>query len=342
MQFCRRLWQFLASRRDLSLGVPAVVVLLAALTAWVYYPAWRGQRHWNQAEQALQRMDLPGACGHLRAYLDLRPEDAEGHFLLARTLRRASRFDEAVIQLREARRLDWVRESIELEELLLRVQQHGVRGADKDRLLAWLQAGHHEDKILLEAMFLGDRSVLNFTQAGQWLGLWIERYPDDWPPRVWRAALWESVGQFTRGRADWLRALEIKPDLAEPLLHLGQIALTEGSRYDEAEDYLSRYLAVRPGHPEALLGLARCARGRGDVARARELLLQLLAADPDHAGAALLLGSIENAAGNDDEALRGSAAPNVPAPIPRLPITTWPRSCAARGIPKTPMCVSRS
>jgi tetratricopeptide (TPR) repeat protein len=143
MPFSLPVWlRSIGKRRDLMIGVPAVAVLLAALTAFVFYPAWKGGRHWQHAEQALAARDFAAASAQLRCYLEIHPTKAAAHFLQARTLRRAGRFAEAESALDQARRLDWVPEQLELEETLARVQRHGAHGEDLHRLVGFVDARH--------------------------------------------------------------------------------------------------------------------------------------------------------------------------------------------------------
>ncbi len=280
------------------------LLILGGLTAGVFYPSWVASRHWQNAQAALGRFDLTGACDHLRAYLATTPSSAEGHFLLARTLRRAEDYSAANQHLREAERLGWIPELIELERLLQQVQRSGTRGPPGELLKTFAEARHPEDKFILETLFKADRGTLNLNQATVWLNVWVERYPDDWLPRLWRGELLESFAHFDEARADFLRLLELKPDHTEALLRLGLIALYNRGNYAEAQSYLKQYLEKRPDHPEALLGLARCQKGVGELDAAAATVQRVLDKQPRHGEAAWLLGSIESDRGRPKEALR--------------------------------------
>jgi Tfp pilus assembly protein PilF len=116
--------------------------------------------------------------------------------------------------------------------------------------------------------------------------------------------LLERFKKYDRARADYLRVPGERPDHPRALLGVGLIALANRGDYAEAEAYLGRYLEHDAGHAGARLGLARRRYGRGDLAGAREGALGVLAAEPGHAEAALLPGTIEAEAGRDEEALR--------------------------------------
>jgi tetratricopeptide (TPR) repeat protein len=178
-----------------------------------------------------------------------------------------------------------------------------VRQRSGDELRALAQSPG-ADKALWEALYRGDLSARNWDRAGFWLYLWLERDPDDWAPRLWQADLLARFKNYDRAREDYLRVLELRPGEVRALRQVGLIALDNRGDYDEAEAYLGRCLEQAPGDAEATLGLARCSYARGDLSAARSRALKVLADQPRHAGAALLLGTLEAESGRDDEALR--------------------------------------
>jgi tetratricopeptide (TPR) repeat protein len=289
-------------RPGVWLAVLGLTLVVAGAVAFVRHNR-AVERHRGLADQALDRLDLPAAAGHLRDYLTSRPDSPDAHFLLARTLRRDGQFDEAERHLAEAQRLRWDPEAVRRETFLLGLQRSGVRERPGDELLAMVQ-DPNPDRALLETLYRGDAAIRNWDRAALWLHIWLQDYPDDWPPRLWQAEILERFRKYDRARADYLRVLELRPDYPRALLGVGLIALTNRGDYAEAEAYLGRYLALDPGHAEARVGLALCQYGRGDLAGAREGALGVLGENPRHAGAALLLGKIEAEAGRDEEAVR--------------------------------------
>jgi tetratricopeptide (TPR) repeat protein len=290
-------------RRSVVVAVLCLLIL-AGLTYFVFYPSWTGWRQWRAAQEALDDYDLPRAREILRDYLATRPRDAEGHFLLARTTRRAGDYDEAVRLREKAARLGAIPELIELERQLQEVQQIGVLGQTGELLKMYAHRRHPEEKYVLEALFKGDRGTLNMNRATVWLNLWVERFPDDWLPRLWRGEILESFAHFEAATADFQRVLELKPGRDEALLHLGQIALLDRGRYADAQRYLGQYLVKHPDDPQALLGLARCQKGQGELDAAAATSRRILQKDAGHAEAAQMLGSIELEGGRLEEALR--------------------------------------
>jgi tetratricopeptide (TPR) repeat protein len=293
----------LLRRRDVWLGALGVVLVVAGVAVYFVRHERAAQQHRELADRALDRLDLPAACQHLRDYLASRPDSPDAHFLLAQALRRDGKFDEAEQHLDQAKRLGWDQEAVRKEAFLLGLQRRGVRERPGDELLAMVQ-DPNPDRALLEALYRGDAALGNWDRAALWLHVWLQEYPDDWPPRLWQAEILERFRKYDRARADYLRVLELRPDHPRALLGVGTVALAHRGDYAEAEAYLGRYLAFDPGHPDARLGLALCRYGRGNLAAAREGVLGVLGENPTHPGAALLLGQLEAEAGRDDEALR--------------------------------------
>jgi tetratricopeptide (TPR) repeat protein len=289
-------------RRGVRLGAAILVLVAAGVGLYVRHER-AVERRRELADQALDRLDLPAAAGHLRDYLTARPDSPDAHFLLARTLRRDGQFDEANKHLAEAQRLGWDPDAVRRETFLLGLQRSGVRERTTNELLVTV-GDTSPDRALLETLYRGDLAIGNWDRAALWLHIWLESYPDDWPPWLWQAEILERFGKFDRARANYLRVLGQRPDHPRALLGVGQIALAHRGDHAEAEAYLGRYLAADPGHVEARVGLALCRYSRGDLAGARETAQGVLTENPRHPGAALLLGSIEAEAGRDEEAIR--------------------------------------
>jgi tetratricopeptide (TPR) repeat protein len=256
---------------------------------------------WQDAQAALEADDLPAAASRLRQYGTHRPGDGEGRLALARTLRRLGEYDEAEEHRMAAESRGADPEAVRREGLLARLQRRGVREWPTAELAA-LAGERRRDRAVLEALYRGDLAAREWDRAGFWLHWWLEEYPDDWPPRLWQAELLERFGRYDRARSDYLMVLDLRPDQPRAQLGVGRVALANRGNYAVAEAHFRRYLERDPGHAEARLGLARCRYARGDLAAAREGALGVLADHPEHAGAALLLGTLEAEAGREEAA----------------------------------------
>jgi tetratricopeptide (TPR) repeat protein len=287
--------------RAVRWGIVALIVASAGI-GWSLHRERTIDSRRGEAEAALDRLDLIGAAEHLRAVLTIHPDEADTHLLLASTLRRNGDFEPAKQHLDEAKRLGCDVAAARRELFLLELQSTGIVDRSGQELMG-LVRGRAPDRATLEALYRGDLAIKNWDRAGLWLHLWLENNPDDWPPRLWQAELLERFKKYDAARADYVRVLQLRPDCPRALLGVGMCALENRADYLEAEEFLGRYLTHDPEHAEAGVGLARCRLGRGDLAGSRALTAAVLRSHPNHAGAALLLGTLEMEAGNDEEAL---------------------------------------
>ncbi len=76
------------------------------------------------------------------------------------------------------------------------------------------------------------------------------------------------IGEPSRAREHYTRALELDPALADALVGLGQLALSE-NRLEEAEGLLRRALVLENDHPAAHLALAQVLARTGRQSEAR-------------------------------------------------------------------------
>jgi len=82
--------------------------------------------------------------------------------------------------------------------------------------------------------------------------------------------------------------LQKNPDDFDSLAFLGWLDL-EAERVDDAEKLLNRAHQIRPDDLEIMFQLARIARARGHFQEAVDLLERVIAAQPDHTRAHVLL-----------------------------------------------------
>lgn len=249
----------------------------------------------------MERRDFTIAIDRLGAIVERNPDDSETRFVLARTLRRAGKYDEAKFELR---RSNWVIDIVQLEEQLLHVQQFGTRGPIRDGLKAALFAKHPDERAILEAIVMGDRHVLDLDHAAMWLNIWVDHFPEDWTGRQWRAELMESFKHFEEAKADYLKLLELKPEKTEVYRRLGFLALANKSQFAEAEDWFQKHLKHHTDDAESWFGIARSRSGRGETEGAIAALEKTLAAQPSHGEALLLMASLRFEMAQPEESLR--------------------------------------
>src|SRR6266581_4566124 len=80
------------------------------------------QAHWHAAQVAIDHREFSEATNHLTRCLESWPYNAEAHFLMARTSRRAGDLVNWRIHLDRAEVLRWPKKQIALERQLRRAQ----------------------------------------------------------------------------------------------------------------------------------------------------------------------------------------------------------------------------
>ncbi len=291
-------------RRGIWVGLALLV--LAALAWGGYtriYPDWRAERALKSAQKASADSDYDAARAHLEEFLRIRPKSAQGHFLMARASWQTDDLTAARKHLREAKAAGWPRDELELEEHLIEAQDDGPRGENEKALQALVLARHPAERAILEALAKGYLNVHVQVAAVKWLGIWIERYPDDWLPLRWRGEILATYNFPDDARIDLLRVLQLKPRQSATLRRLGQLELSARRDAVSAAGHFAVLLEVIPDDPDGLLGAAECRRMQGDAAGAREYLARLLAREPNNARGCLEYAVLEAEANRSAEAL---------------------------------------
>jgi tetratricopeptide (TPR) repeat protein len=283
------------------------VLLLAGWSAKHLFQApadENAQTHWQQAQKHIAERQFVDAAGHLAHCLESWPYNAEAHFLMARTARRAGQLSPWQFHLERAEILGWPKKQIYLERLLRKAQVGDVWDVETS-LIDFLNTKPPDEVIILEALvdgfMISDRliDVIAFTTT------WAERYPEDWLPLMLRgnaiSRLYSKSGEATK---DFQRALELKPNNADAHLALA-LALTNQGDFKEAIPQYQSYLSSQPVNPtNALFGLATCQLSLGHNDQARDTLKKLFAVNPDHLTACFLQAKIELAEGHEEEGLK--------------------------------------
>src|SRR5437867_11645778 len=117
--------------RPATIRLKAVVlVVLAVSLGLALYPLGRyvwASVHYQRALSGIGRHDFVESRRQLDICIREWPNSAQTRFLAARTARRAGDLKEAQLLLKDAERLGWVPEAIELERGLISVQGGGLQ-----------------------------------------------------------------------------------------------------------------------------------------------------------------------------------------------------------------------
>jgi tetratricopeptide (TPR) repeat protein len=274
--------------------------VIVAVACFRVYPQYDASLHWRAAERAIAQRDLIGAFHHLEHCLTAWPNSAETHFLTGRVERRLGHLGEAEEQLHQARRLGWVDELIDLEYLLIKAQTGDARAAEP-ALRGYLESGHRDAELILEALVIGYRQKAFLDGAYRWSTVWVEGYPDSPVAHVWHGRVLEAGLRYDLAANAYGRAIELGADDGETHFHRAQVLMWKG-RFAEARTDFQKCLQADPENPAALLGLARCQRVLDPPEAARAALDDLLRLQPRNAGGLLLRGELELDAGRPEAA----------------------------------------
>lgn len=279
-------------RRSIKLTITGLCALVLAVAAYRGYLQVDGYWHWRHAHAALDRLDLQGARHDLELCAAIWPDSGETHFQLARVTRRLGDFDAARADLREAKRLHWVDEQIQLEYLLLEAQTGAIPSVESGLTLL-LGNGHPDEPLIFEALIRGCLESRFLSKAGRWGTIWVQRHPDDWQAHWWNGQAQDSLDNAALALQNFKMVVSSAPYFAEGHRAVGNVLFREG-RLQEALSEFQQAVKQEPDHAGALLGLAQCQRDLPNMSEnAVATLDHALALNPDDVGALLLRGQLE-------------------------------------------------
>jgi tetratricopeptide (TPR) repeat protein len=288
--------------RDLVRNSRATQVALGAVTlAVIALSAWRvGRNLWARAELQAARMALDlGKVGEARSHLvtclNIRPDDPDVHFLLARVARRSGDAKEADERLRQAKRLGAVPEEVQLERQLQDVQR-GYMGPLEKQLLIFTEKDHPDTIDILDALAHGYLVTFRLNQARDVLDRLIKLQPGHAPAWVLRGKAMYHLRGYAEAAHDYGRAVELAPDDAEARLLLAE-CLFENAQPEQALehfDVLDRREQPVPNADSLAvpMGRARCLLELGRTDDAREALARLQKLAPGNFNVLTLYGKL--------------------------------------------------
>jgi Tfp pilus assembly protein PilF len=295
--------------RKLSLGIyyhPVLALITVTILAFIGLGAagivsyaW-AEWHYQAAQRALERRDFGAALQHVSSCLESRAESAEANFLAARLARMTLDYRAAGKHLRNCERFGGLREMIDLERALARAQRGELADVDQ-RLLGFVERGHPDSLLILEALSRGYLANFRLQEAQHCLEHWLEQRPNDVQALLWRGEIWERLLKVEDALADYRRAIELAPDRNDERLHLAE-TLIAARQPAEASLHLSVLAERRPEDADILLNVARCRRLQGKADEARGLIDRALSLAPKNASALAERGRLELEHGRPAEA----------------------------------------
>jgi tetratricopeptide (TPR) repeat protein len=277
----------------LLLVVVAILSLPIGYLVLTVYHASVARDHLAATEKALELDDFETAIQELKQSLEADPQQAEAHFLLARTLRRADRYTEIDEHLFEAERLGWPRGQIELEDLLRAVQSRGPDPEEATRINEMIRARFPDEPYVLETMILSCARLSRITELRYFLTHWVTHYPDDWRARLKRGLYFYEEGNVNAARLEFETVLRLRPDHPNIKRFLGLAQLKGNHDLPQAAQYLDAHIKQHPNDVEAMDALARCQRLMGQPEACRDTLDRLFRRQRNYPGAYLTQAQVE-------------------------------------------------
>lgn len=251
--------------------------------------------HERAARNALADEDFGEARRHVELALELHNRRASTNLLAARIERAAGDYSKTEQYLIRCKELDGITESLQMQWLLLRCERGEVDELASAMLDAVAQ--HHPASAeILESMARVYMTQTRYLEALGILDKWIALAPDSPRALDWRG--WVNNQLDHRGQAidDYQRTLQLRPRRANVRLRLAEL-LIDSSRHIEALPHLEQLRSEQYPDPDVLVGLAACRVVQGRTDEARQLLDEVLTANPNHFAALRQRGNLEREAG---------------------------------------------
>ena len=284
-------------RRKANIIALVLCVLGLGLVGWLVWREAGASSHWSAANEALAAGDIDTARKELAHCLEAWPDDAEVHFLAARTARRDREYGDAEKLLARAEGLGWVREAVSLEQALLKVQRAGRMLGYEEYFVKCIDGGHPDAILILEAIVPVLYSNFHLNQADRLSRVWTDKAPGSFDAWFFRGRVLERRASVRGASECFAEAVKLRPDHIEARLGLGR-TLLESNQPTPALEVYNALRAREPLNREILLGLAGCYRTLGRTKEARSTLDDLLARHPEDGRVLTERARVETIAGD--------------------------------------------
>jgi tetratricopeptide (TPR) repeat protein len=233
------------------------------------------------AEVRLRQERPAEAAEHVRAYLELRPDDAKAHRLAFEAYRLLGDLEGMA---REKAVLAAGGPSPEVAQLVYNQGVEAFRAKDFEEALARFEEALELDPELSAAA--AAIATLHYErgryeEAAREAAALLELDPEDVKGRRLRFLALEAAGS-PEAEAALAAYAEVDPEAAVELLAEWAKESFEADRREDAERQLLRLLAISPDHPEAHYRLGLVYAGGGRPGEARQRLRRFLELAPDH------------------------------------------------------------
>ena len=310
-----RMWDKARHHPFLAAGLVSAILIGGCFGVFQLVGELRAMSHFRAGQAALESGDFAAARRELDHCLKAWPDSAETRFLAARAARRNGDLADALRLLDAAQKRDWVPEAIELERALIYVQLGDLVGVEKF-LSACIAEGHPDSALILEVIAPAYLRNFQLGEARHYATSWTEARPDSGPAWSCLAAASERQRDRKGAIAAYRHAVEVAPNSFRDRLRLVRLLL-EALESTEALEHLERLRTDHPDDLDVRRELACCLSLRGESAKARSLLDEVLAVRPGDAEALGARGQIDLREGRPVEAERWLRRAAEKAPFER-------------------------
>jgi tetratricopeptide (TPR) repeat protein len=298
--------------------------------AWFITRQVQAWNHLDAARDALERGESRLARRYLGRCLRTWPSSGEVHFLAAQAARRCGDLEEAREHLDRAAECGWVKEALDLERALWRVQVRELPAVE-GYLLRCLELRHPDSVLIVEILTPAYLQNYQLDSAQRCADLWVDLAPQN--PAAWHARGVLAEGKQSRHVAmeSFLEAVRLGPTRRDSRQALVR-ALVRANRPADARPHLEELLRQDPDDVDAKVTLAECHKGLGQTDEARRLLDQVLLRWPDHAHALHQRGKLELETGDAKQAAAYLRRAVAGAPFDKEVLYTWQRCLERPGV----------
>lgn len=227
--------------------------------------------------------------------------DAEVHFLLARAYRRLRRFDDVERHLRRADALGCNTAKLEREQLIA-LAQDGQYESLAGRWGSLLENAGSDGPEIADAFVTERLSKFMLLDAQIALQAWVDDYPTDPQPLVWRGKILEVLSSWSEATEEYRAALALAPDRRDIRLRLAQ-SLMRQMMHEEAMEHLKICVAGDAHDVDSAVALAQCLNKLGRPEESWQILERELNRNPRHLGALREMADQDLAAGRPKSAI---------------------------------------
>lgn len=292
-----------AGRGRLVLSLVALLLVLWGLRVlFVELCLWR-------ASVNIETRQHTAALRWLKAAYPLDRDNAELHYLLARTYRRLRRFDLVRTHLKRAHELGYPVRLLEREQLIA-LAQTGNLAEVRDHWAELFQNAGSDGPEICEAFVKAAMVRLRIADVLRVLDAWHRDFPDDPKPFYYRGRFEQALLHWNEAAENYAEVLRRQPEhaaarfrFAQCLMKLGKFeeALRELQPLTNADaDSWNRYAELDPIRPEHVrVHYATCLYKLGRLEEARTILERELEHNPDSPELLRELGMLELAAADN-------------------------------------------